>query len=151
MGLIDAEFVEASLTKEAPFCESHGAQGSYLGIGLLYYSLVYARRTRVPFLLDNLADIRADDLHAGLDALGHFQPEPVDEHLVNVRAAAFPIVDLVHDLKVARIAERLPVAAVPDGSASHDGRHDDFGEGLRRFEHLAVSHDALREIVPGAP
>src|SRR4030095_8107770 len=51
MGLIDAEFVEASLTKEAPFCESHGAQGSYLGIGLLYYSLVYARRTRVAVCL----------------------------------------------------------------------------------------------------
>src|SRR5690349_21274860 len=51
MGLIDAEFVETSLTKEAPFCESHGAQGSYLGIGLLYYSLVYARRTRVAVCL----------------------------------------------------------------------------------------------------
>ena len=45
--LVDSELIEAALTREAPWCESHGAQDGYVGTGLLYYTLTYATRADV--------------------------------------------------------------------------------------------------------
>ena len=43
-GLVDKSFIADVLTHEAPHAESHGAEGGFLGGGLIYYSLVYAHR-----------------------------------------------------------------------------------------------------------
>jgi hypothetical protein len=44
MSLLDADVIARSLTHDAPWCDSHGASGEYLGAGLIYYTLVYALR-----------------------------------------------------------------------------------------------------------
>jgi hypothetical protein len=49
--LIDARYVAERLTREARWCEGHGAAGEHLGLGLLYYTLVYAFRARVAVCL----------------------------------------------------------------------------------------------------
>jgi len=49
--LLDPEFVANALTREAPWCGGHGADGDYLGLGLLYYTLVYATRAEVAVCL----------------------------------------------------------------------------------------------------
>jgi len=51
MTLIDPAFVEQTLTHEAPWCGSHGADGGYLGMGLVYYALVYATRAQTAVCL----------------------------------------------------------------------------------------------------
>jgi hypothetical protein len=49
--LVDSELVEALLTREAPWCESHGARDGYVGAGLLYYTLTYVTRAEVAVCL----------------------------------------------------------------------------------------------------
>jgi hypothetical protein len=49
--LIDRELVEDALTHDAPWCETHGASGDYLGWGLLYYALTYATRAQLAVCL----------------------------------------------------------------------------------------------------
>src|SRR5215467_249049 len=51
MTLIDPAFVEQTLTHEAPWCGSHGADRGYLGMGLVYYALVYATRAQTAVCL----------------------------------------------------------------------------------------------------
>jgi hypothetical protein len=50
-GLLDREFILRTLTHDAPWCGSHGAEGAYLGMGLIYYGLVYARQARTAVCL----------------------------------------------------------------------------------------------------
>lgn len=40
-GPLDTSFIEGNLTRAAAWAESHGARGTYLGAGLLYYTLAY--------------------------------------------------------------------------------------------------------------
>jgi hypothetical protein len=49
--LLDSRLIADLLTREAPWRESHGADGEYLGMGLLYYSLTYALRADVAVCL----------------------------------------------------------------------------------------------------
>lgn len=49
--LIDPEFVRQRLTREAPWCGSHGADGGYLGFGLVYYALAYALQAKTAVCL----------------------------------------------------------------------------------------------------
>jgi hypothetical protein len=49
--LLDRELIESMLTREAPWCETHGAQDGYMGAGLLYYTLTYATRVAVAVCL----------------------------------------------------------------------------------------------------
>src|SRR5262245_2374565 len=49
--LLDLDLVAKRLTAEAPWREGHGADASYLGMGLLYYALVYTFRARVAVCL----------------------------------------------------------------------------------------------------
>jgi hypothetical protein len=44
MGLLNEQTINESLMREAEWAWSHGADGSYLGMGLFYYSLVYVHR-----------------------------------------------------------------------------------------------------------
>lgn len=45
--LINRKFIQDFLTKEAPWERSHGAEGDYLGCGLMYFSFVYSSKARV--------------------------------------------------------------------------------------------------------
>lgn len=45
-GLLDGEYILRTLTRDAPWHEGHGADGDFLGMGLLYYGFVYATRAR---------------------------------------------------------------------------------------------------------
>jgi Methyltransferase domain len=49
--LLNEELIVQFLTRAADWCASHDAEGSYLGMGLLYYSLVYTHRARVAVCL----------------------------------------------------------------------------------------------------
>ncbi len=49
--MIDRAYIASRLTAEAPWCESHGAEGDHLGMGMLYYALVHAFRARVAVCL----------------------------------------------------------------------------------------------------
>jgi Glycosyltransferase like family 2 len=49
--LLDSRLIADLLTREAPWRESHGADGTHLGMGLLYYSLTYALRADVAVCL----------------------------------------------------------------------------------------------------
>ena len=49
--LIDKNLISEVLTREAAWEWSHGAGGDYLGIGLLYYSVVYALKAKVAVCL----------------------------------------------------------------------------------------------------
>ncbi len=49
--LIDKGLIRDKLTHEAPWCEGHGADGEYLGAGLLYYTIVYMLKARTAVCL----------------------------------------------------------------------------------------------------
>lgn len=49
--LLNRNFVSGYLTREAEWEWSHGAGGDYLGMGLLYYSLVYGSKAKVAVCL----------------------------------------------------------------------------------------------------
>jgi hypothetical protein len=49
--LLDSALIESMLTREAPWCDSHGAQDTYVGAGLLYYTLAYTMRAEVAVCL----------------------------------------------------------------------------------------------------
>src|SRR5262245_38832527 len=49
--LVDSRVISELLTREAPWHESHGADGAYLGMGLLYYALTYSLRADVAVCL----------------------------------------------------------------------------------------------------
>jgi hypothetical protein len=49
--LLDTDRITAALTHDAPWCDSHGADGDYLGGGLLYYAIVYALRCELAVCL----------------------------------------------------------------------------------------------------
>lgn len=49
--LLDRDYILRYLTAEAPWCESHGAQNDFLGMGCLYYALCYVCRARVAVCL----------------------------------------------------------------------------------------------------
>jgi len=49
--LLNRSFVSDYLTREAEWEWSHGASGDYLGMGLLYYSLVYGSKAKVAVCL----------------------------------------------------------------------------------------------------
>ena len=49
--LLDRTVIAQRLTCDAPWHESHGADGDYLGMGLLYYTLTYAARARIAVCL----------------------------------------------------------------------------------------------------
>jgi hypothetical protein len=49
--LLDSAQIESMLTREAPWSESHGADGAYVGTGLLYYTLTYVTRAEVAVCL----------------------------------------------------------------------------------------------------
>ena len=49
--LINRELVREALTHEAPWSESHGANGEYLGMGLIYYGIVYLLRAKLAVCL----------------------------------------------------------------------------------------------------
>ena len=51
MTLIDPAVISRTLTHDAPWCGSHGADGTYLGMGLVYYALVHATRAGVAVCL----------------------------------------------------------------------------------------------------
>ena len=73
------------------------------------------------------------------------------QHFIGVAAEPFPVIDLVHDFEVARIAERLGIGTVPDGAQPHLRRQHHFGEFLGRLAHLAIVHHRMRQFVAGAP
>src|SRR5207244_7386331 len=76
----------------------------------------YTGDAGLSFFLDHLGDRRTDHFHARPDALGNFQAEPVHEHLIDVRAFALPIIDLVHHLEIAGITDGPRIPALPDGA-----------------------------------
>ncbi len=45
--LLNKEYIQNYLTHEAAWKDSHGASDGYLGAGLLYYSLVYAKKAQI--------------------------------------------------------------------------------------------------------
>lgn len=45
--LVDPEFISKHLTFEAPYETTHGALDDYLGVGMIYYSIVYAKRAKI--------------------------------------------------------------------------------------------------------
>lgn len=45
--LVNKEFIQSHLTKQAQWSCLHGAQGDYLGSALLYYALVYSMKAKV--------------------------------------------------------------------------------------------------------
>jgi methyltransferase family protein len=49
--LINSDVIRATLMRDAPWAGSHGAEGDYLGMGLLYYALVYSTRATVAVCL----------------------------------------------------------------------------------------------------
>jgi hypothetical protein len=49
--LVDPALTAELLTRSARWSDSHGASGEYLGVGLLYYTLVYATRAEVAVCL----------------------------------------------------------------------------------------------------
>jgi hypothetical protein len=49
--LLNAKLITELLTREAPWRESHGAEGSYVGAGLLYYTITYTLRADVAVCL----------------------------------------------------------------------------------------------------
>jgi hypothetical protein len=49
--LLNKTVITEYLTREAPWAWSHGADQDYLGLGLLYYALVYALKARVAVCL----------------------------------------------------------------------------------------------------
>ncbi|HZD47520.1 MAG TPA: class I SAM-dependent methyltransferase [Silvibacterium sp.] len=49
--LVDREYIATYLTAQAPWCETHGAGGNYLGMGCLYYALVYVIQARTAVCL----------------------------------------------------------------------------------------------------
>jgi len=49
--LVDREYITNYLTAHAPWCETHGAGGNYLGMGSLYYALVYVLKARTAVCL----------------------------------------------------------------------------------------------------
>lgn len=51
MQLINCELVVETLTHEAPWCGSHGADGDYLGMGLIYYGIAYILRAKLAVCL----------------------------------------------------------------------------------------------------
>src|SRR5205814_8095882 len=105
----------------------------------------------VAFFLDHIGNMRTDYFHARPDAFGNFEAEPVHKHLIDVRAFALPIIDLVHHLEIAGIAEGLGIAAIPDGADAHLGCHHDFGERFGGLQDVAFAHYASHEVITGAP
>lgn len=49
--LLSSTTISEALTREAAWAESHGADGGYLGMGLLYYTLTYLLKARVSVCL----------------------------------------------------------------------------------------------------
>jgi len=49
--LINFDLIRRALMRDAPWAGSHGAEGDYLGMGLLYYALVYGMRAKVAVCL----------------------------------------------------------------------------------------------------
>src|SRR5437660_12068466 len=49
--LLNKDLITELLTRDAAWEWSHGADGDYLGMGLLYYSLVYALKAKVAVCL----------------------------------------------------------------------------------------------------
>lgn len=49
--LINRELIVGALTHEAPWSGSHGADGDYLGMGLIYYGIVYMLRAKLAVCL----------------------------------------------------------------------------------------------------
>ncbi|HRI57993.1 MAG TPA: hypothetical protein PK170_12970, partial [Anaerolineae bacterium] len=49
--LLSSTTITEALTREAAWAESHGADGGYLGMGLLYYTLTYLLKARVAVCL----------------------------------------------------------------------------------------------------
>lgn len=45
--LINPEYIRNYLTHEAPWADSHGAEGDFLGAGMLYYALVYNKKAKL--------------------------------------------------------------------------------------------------------
>lgn len=51
MGLLNRDLILRNLTHDAPWCGSHGADGAYLGMGLIYYGIVYMKQAKVAVCL----------------------------------------------------------------------------------------------------
>src|SRR6266436_227006 len=49
--LVNKRTIAESLTRDAPWSGSHGADNDYLGCGLLYYTIVYALQARLAVCL----------------------------------------------------------------------------------------------------
>ena len=93
----------------------------------------------------------AHHFHARSDAFRHFQAQAMNQLLIDIGADAFAGIDLVHHQKVAGIAQRFRIAAIPDRAEAHFRRHNEFGEFLGGFANVAMAHHLARAIVSGAP
>ncbi len=49
--LLNRDYILKYLTADAPWCESHGAGDDFLGVGILYYALVYIFRAKTAVCL----------------------------------------------------------------------------------------------------
>jgi len=99
----------------------------------------------------HFCDLTAHDLHAGIDAFGHFQAKAMDQLLINARALPLPVIHLVHDLEVARVTQGLGVGTIPDRARAHFRCQHQFGEFFGGFAFFAAVHDTAHNVVAGKP
>lgn len=145
--LIDPAVVSGRLTHEAPFAQGHGAQGGFLGLGLLYYTLAYAQRAQVCVCLGSgggfvprlmrtaqhdlaLPGARTILVDANLPEAGFGAPEWLDESCFFRQA--FPDVEIVLRTTADAAASVFTPAGLVidylhiDADHSYDGARADF-------------------------
>ncbi len=144
------------------FLIDQGEIGMAAGIAHAFQEkLDFARRTAAQthdagglfaaFGKHRLRDMLLHHFHACLDAFGNVKADTVHQHFIDGVAAAFPVIDLVHDLEVARIAHRLGIGAIPYRPQTHFGRQHQFGDRFGGFMDFPVAHRGAGKLVAGLP